>query len=209
MKRLGRWIHTLFAIVGLLAVVGVLVLLSGGISARSEPTRMEAAVALRLRSWGIPASQKERGNPVPRTPEAIEAAMVHWTDHCANCHGTNGDGQTEMGRGLYPRVPDMRLPATQNLSDGSLFYIIEHGVKLTGMPAWGTGTREGETESWKLVHLIRQLPNLTPEQIERMEAMQPVSPTALSEEEQIERFLRGEGDGPKSATAPAPHGGHK
>ena len=52
-----------------------------------------------------------------------------------------------MGRGLYPRAPDMRLAATQNLSDAELFYLIENGIRLTGMPGWGTGTKEGEKSS--------------------------------------------------------------
>jgi hypothetical protein len=46
-----------------------------------------------------------------------------------------------MGRGLYPRAPDMRLPATQRLSDEALFYIIENGIRLTGMPDGAPGRR--------------------------------------------------------------------
>ena len=103
----------------------------------------------------------------------------------------------------------MRLPATQNLSDGTLFHIIEEGVKLTGMPAWGTGTPEGEEASWKLVHFIRHLPNLTPEEIEKMEGMNPKSPVDLSEEEEIRRFLEGEGKAPKPGAKPMKHGGHE
>jgi mono/diheme cytochrome c family protein len=121
MKRFRNWTLILFAVIGLMAVAGLLVLLAGGISAKPEPNRLEAAVALRLRSLAIPASAKNRANPVPRTPEAIDAAIGHWADHCATCHGTNGDGQTEMGRGLYPRPPDMRSASTQNLTDGALF----------------------------------------------------------------------------------------
>ena len=62
---------------------------------------------------------------------------------------------------------------TQALTDGELFSIIEHGIRLTGMPGWGTGTAEGERESWGLVHLVRRLPMLTPEEIERMEGLNP------------------------------------
>jgi len=189
-------------------VAGALAFLSSGISARPEPSAVEAAVAGRLRALAIPSSAKNLRNPVSLDDEVIEAGMAHWADHCALCHANNGDGQTEIGRGLYPRAPDMRLPATQELSDGTLFYIIENGVQLTGMPAWGTGTPEGEQESWKLVHFIRQLPKLTPEQIERMEAMNPRSPESSSEEEEIRRFLEGEGAAPKPGTKPK-HGGHE
>lgn len=207
-KRVGKWLVIAFALVGVATVAGAIAFLASGISARPEPSAFEAAVAGRLRALAIPSSAKNRRNPVSLDDAVIEAGMAHWADHCALCHANNGDGQTEIGLGLYPRAPDMRLPATQELSDGTLFYIIENGVKLTGMPAWGTGTPEGEEESWKLVHFIRQLPKLTPEQIERMEAMNPRSPQSSSEEEEIRRFLEGEGAAPKPGTKPK-HGGHE
>ena len=55
-----------------------------------------------------------------------------------------------MGRRTYPPAPDMRLPATQRLSDGELFYIIENGVRFTVMPAWSGGRAHDEQKSWKL-----------------------------------------------------------
>ena len=70
------------------------------------------------------------------TPEVIAAGMAHYADHCAACHANDGSAETQIGLGMYPRPPDMRQPATQTLTDGELFYIIENGVRLTGMPAW-------------------------------------------------------------------------
>ena len=131
--------------------------------------------------------------------------MEHFADHCAVCHGNDGSGDTEMGRGLYPKVPDMRAAATQSLTDGELFSIIENGIRLTGMPAWSTGTPEGERESWELVHFIRHLTTLTPEEIERMEALNPKSAEQWKEEEEARRFLQGEDVAP--AKTPA-HKGH-
>jgi len=66
-----------------------------------------------------------------------------------------------MGRNLYPRVPDLRLPQTQNLTDGEIHYIIENGVQLTGMPAWGNPHQQLDDDSWKLVLFIRDLRPLT------------------------------------------------
>jgi hypothetical protein len=48
------------------------------------------------------------------------------------CHGPDGSGQTSIGHNLYPKVPDLRLPQTQNLTDGEIRYIIRNGVRLTG-----------------------------------------------------------------------------
>ena len=127
-----------------------------------------------------------------RGSDAAAKALQHYADHCAACHANDGSGDTEIGRGLYPRVSDMRAPETQSLSDGELFSIIEHGIRLTGMPAWGTGTPESERDSWGLVHFIRRLPKLSSDDIERIDALVPKTPAQLKEEEEIRRFLEGE-----------------
>ena len=66
-----------------------------------------------------------------------------------------------MGRSLYPKAPDMRLPRTQDLSDGEIFYFIENGIRLTGMPAGAPARPKANESSWQLVHFIRRLPKLT------------------------------------------------
>jgi mono/diheme cytochrome c family protein len=128
-------------------------------------------------------------------------ALEQYADHCAICHATDGSGDTQIGRALYPRVPDMRGSETQRLTDGELFSIIEHGIRLTGMPAWGTGTPEGEHESWALVRLIRHLPELTPEEVDRIEKLTPRTPAQFKEDEEIRRFLQGEPTVPSAAPA--------
>jgi mono/diheme cytochrome c family protein len=181
--------------VGPLVVAGVLALavfIGGGVSARPEPGGLEGALARTVRDAAIRWHAGGASNPVARTPETLENARHHWADHCASCHGSDGSGNTALGRGLYPRAPDMRLTATQERSDAELFYIIENGVRLTGMAAWGTGTAEGEAESWELVHFIRELPRLTPEDIKAMEAMTPRSLDEVRQELEEERFLRGD-----------------
>jgi mono/diheme cytochrome c family protein len=127
--------------------------------------------------------------------------MAHYADHCAACHANDGSGETEIGRGLYPKAPDMRLPATQSLTDGELFYIIENGVRLTGMPAWSTGHDDGAEATWHLVHFIRELPRLTPEKIDEMKRLNPRSPAEIQQEIEEEKFLHGGGDEPPSPPA--------
>jgi hypothetical protein len=62
-------------------------------------------------------------------------------------------------------------------SQRELFSIIENGVRFTGMPAWSTGTEEGRQATWHLVHFIRELPRLTPEQTEQMKTLNPRTPS--------------------------------
>ena len=204
MKLLTWILFIALALVGVCAIAVGLWLMAGGISARSDPGRVEAMAARRLCSLGIPRAAHDRQNPVAPSREVVRAGMAHFADHCAVCHGNDGSGETEMGRGLYPRPPDMRKGATQALSDGELFYIIENGVRLTGMPAWGTGTPEGEQASWHLVQFIRHLPTLTEDELAEMHAMNPKSADEWRDEEEARRFLEG-GAGATTTPASPPH----
>ena len=129
-------------------------LIRGGFSAAAEPSDFEKVVARGVRNMAIPADAKDQKNPFPATPENVRDGLEHFADHCAECHANDGSGQTEMGPNMYPKAPDMRLPRTQDLTDGELFYIIQNGVRLTGMPAWGSSHTAEDT--WKLVLFIRQ-----------------------------------------------------
>jgi mono/diheme cytochrome c family protein len=170
-----------------------------GFSAREEPTKIEEALALQLRSLATPRDARRLTNPLPSNAGTIRAGMEHFADHCAICHGNDGSGKTAIGRGLYPKPPDLRGSRTQNLSDGELFYIIENGVRLTGMPAFG-GEGSDPNDSWGLVAFIRHLPRLTPAELTRMEQMNPKTAAELEQERAEEEFLRG------GSTAPRPKG---
>lgn len=164
---------------------------ANGFSARSEPSFVEAFAAQQARSMAMPAGAKARPNPVSKSKDVLDEAMAHWADHCAVCHGNDGSGQVEMGRQMYPHAPDMRKEGTQRLTDGELFYIIENGIRLSGMPAWG-GSEAGEKDSWKLVHFIRHLPDLSPSEVAEMEKLNPKGPEDKEQEQQEQQFLNGQ-----------------
>jgi mono/diheme cytochrome c family protein len=187
----------------ILYLVAVIVLAAGlsaaaymfsrGFSARAEPARVEAFIARRLRHFGIPRGAQALRNPVEPGPEVLSRSMAHFADHCASCHGNDGRGATLIGKGLYPKPPDMTADETQHLADGELYYIIENGVRFTGMPAFGEESgNEGNTESWDLVHFIRHLPRISDEELAEMKKMNPKSPMELAREERIRKFLQGD-----------------
>ena len=212
-----RYVVKVLAVIGAIAVAvalaGAMILpamVHRGFSARDEPSAMEARLAKAMRSWSVPARARSLTNPLKDTREVIAAGRAHWADHCYTCHANDGSGGIEMGRHLYPRAPDMRLAATQQLSDGELYYIIQNGIRLTGMPAWGE-MGDADEGSWALVRFIRHLPKLTPQELEEMKSLNPKSPDEINEEQQEQQFLGG-GDGEKLPPAPThatSHGGHK
>ena len=191
--RRGTFLILFVAIVlGLLAAAAVNIL-HDGLSARATPSVLETAIARSARKMAAPSAARFAKNPIADSPEVQREARLHFADHCATCHGNDGSGDTMIGRGLYPKPPDLRASQTQNLSDGDIFWVIENGVRLTGMPAFGgAGPGHGSTDdSWKLVHFIRHLPALTAEERLEMEKYNPKSPDDREEEQQENDFLNG------------------
>jgi len=203
MKKAGWFLLGAISLLVVQALAAAVVLARArGLSAREEPLGIERWVARRVRAGALPSSARDQPNPVPKTQEILAEARAHWADHCASCHANDGSGDTTMGKHMYPPAPDMRAPDTQDLSDGELFYIIQNGIRLTGMPAWGGSDHDAE-DSWKLVHFIRHLPKLTLEERREMEKLNPKGPDERKEEEEEEKFLKGE-DG----NAPQEHHHH-
>jgi mono/diheme cytochrome c family protein len=189
-----RTLVIIIVAVALLALVVALTasLLHDGLSTRAKPGSIEIMVARSVRHLAIPSNARMAQNPVLASPEDLRDARLHFADHCAICHANDGGGETMIGGGLYPKPPDLRLPETQNLTDGELFWIIENGVRFTGMPAFsGGGEHGGMQDSWKLVHFIRHLPHLTVAEHIEMERYNPKGPEDRAEEQQENDFLNG------------------
>lgn len=202
------WKVVLLILAVILAVGAVYatVLVRRGFSARENPSWIEAFAAGMAKSLAVPATYRLK-NPYPATAENLREGEEHFADHCAICHGNDGNGDTLFGKGLYPKPPDMRTSETQNKSDGELYYTIENGVRLSGMPAFGAAPASGDkgtgdAESWKLVLFIRHLPQITSEELEAMKKLNPKTEADRAEEQQEEEFLNG-GETPK-----APAEGH-
>jgi len=165
---------------------------NSGYSAREKPGRLEAFVAEHLRDLATPATAKSLKNPLNPTSLNIAEGRDHFADHCATYHANDGSGQTPIGKNVYPKVPDLRLADTQSMSDGEIFWVIHHGIRFTAMPAWGADDLDKDSDSWKLVHFIRHLPQLTPEELDQMKALNPKTKKDLEEEAAFGQFLQGD-----------------
>jgi predicted CXXCH cytochrome family protein len=163
MKR-RAWIWVVFGTAILASIVYAGVLIDRGFSTGAEPSTIEKFMARTARNLAIPRKARLETNPFEPTANVLKEARESFIARCAVCHGPDGSGQTEVGRNLYPKVPDLRLPLTQNLTDGQLRYIIRNGVRLTGMPGWARPHDEQSDDSWKLVLSIRNLRQLTNEE---------------------------------------------
>ena len=199
MKRGTYVLVILVALAGLVVAVAAR-FLHDGLSARATPTHLEAMAARNVRHMVMPESARQARNPLTANTENLREARLHFADHCATCHANDGSGDTLLGKGMYPKPPDLRLQETQKLSDGELFWVIENGVRFTGMP--GFGTLGAEDDSWKLVLFLRHLPQLTAEERMEMERYNPKGPEDRTEEQQEDDFLNG------APPQPNPQAGH-
>lgn len=179
-----------------------------GLSARDQPSAIETVAARSIRRLAVPRRSRELPNPIAFSPQVFADARAHFADHCATCHANDGSGDTTIGRNLYPKAPDMRLEDTQRMTDGELYFIIQNGIRLSGMPAWGKEGDENDQDGWKLVHFIRHLKDLTPEQLKEMKSMNPKTPEEIEEERQEQELLRG-GAEPKPEPKKRPMPSHK
>jgi hypothetical protein len=91
-------------------------IIRSGFSALDPPSAAETVIARGVRQLAIPSKARDAKNPVESSPKVLEAAMEHFSDHCAICHGNDGKGRTLIGKGLYPKPPDMTLEQTQRLT---------------------------------------------------------------------------------------------
>lgn len=190
MKRALVIVIALFVVALLFGAIAIGSMVRSGLSAHAEPPWIEVVIARSVRHWAVPPDLRAAKNPVPLTPQVLAEARAHFADHCAICHGNDGKGA--LGNRMYPKTPDMTQPGTQSLSDGELFSTIENGIRLSGMPGFGSGTAESAYGSWTLVHFIRHLPKLTPKEMAEMQKLNPKSPAEWKQMQAEEAFLAGD-----------------
>jgi mono/diheme cytochrome c family protein len=131
-------------------------------SAEKPPSRMEKKIATFALNKSVERRAPNRTNPLPATPENLRRGLAHFRENCVLCHGAPGVDPGEIGQGLNPGAPDLTLPRVQARTDGQLFWLVDEGIKMTGMPAFGP--THDENEIWKIVAFLRHLPEITPEE---------------------------------------------
>lgn len=170
MKNSHAIAWTVLALAAIIAFYGLSVV-RRGFSAKDQPSALEVILARSVRNFSLTVNARNQHNPFPASSENLHEGMEHFADHCAFCHATDGSGNSETGRNLYPRPPDLRQAQTQRLTDGEIYSIIANGVRLTGMPA----SDHEPDDNWRLVLFIRHLPQLSPDERREMEHINPNS----------------------------------
>ncbi len=143
----------------MLGVIGAMLGASlSGCTADKQPSQEESNLANAAKDVAIPLEAGKKTNPLPETDEVVSQGQEVFLGSCAQCHGADGRGDTNIGRNMAPPAMDLSSHHVQHWSDAELFWIIQNGVRLTGMPSWKSSISENDT--WKLARFIHNLPRL-------------------------------------------------
>jgi mono/diheme cytochrome c family protein len=138
--------------------------------ARCESGASSSPIARNPRSIKAHAADIE-APPGLDDPAKILIGVAHFAAHCAVCHGAPGVPQGEMARGLNPLPPDLGKTVPL-LSSAEIFWVLKHGIRMTGMPAW---SHHSDEELWATVAFLQKLPGMNEEDYGKlvMGTMQP------------------------------------
>jgi mono/diheme cytochrome c family protein len=136
--------------------ISMMLVVIGGCTANKKPSKMETTLANMAKDVVIPIEAENKISPQSVSAVAAIEGRKLYLQSCAICHGTDGHGHTGLGRGMYPPAMDLTSPHVQHWTNAELFWIIQNGVRLTGMPSWKATI--GEDDTWKLVNFMRSLP---------------------------------------------------
>ncbi|HEY6065020.1 MAG TPA: cytochrome c [Thermoanaerobaculia bacterium] len=128
-------------------------------SAEKPPSKLERDLATFALNRSVLRRAPNAKNPLPMSADNLRGGLAHYRENCLVCHGAPGVDPGEIGQGLNPGAPDLTLSRVQARTDGQLFWIVDEGIKMTGMPAFGP-THE-ENEIWQIVSFVRHLPEIS------------------------------------------------
>jgi len=135
-----------------------LAFLMSACTAHEKPSTVETALANMAKDIVIPIEAESLKNPLHSDQQIVSQGQQIYQQACAICHGADGHGETTLGQAMYPPVMDLTSPHVQHWNDSQMFWIIQNGVRMTGMASWkGAISRE---DTWKLVIFIHHLPEL-------------------------------------------------
>lgn len=167
-KRTAKAI--LWSVVGTLVVILVVVLIvpyTGAIDVAATQPHLPAVhwylETIQARSVAAAAEGIEPPTDLA-SPQRVTRGLVAYHEMCVGCHGAPGVEPGWMGQGLNPGPPELWEEGEREIGHGQAardYRVIEHGIRMTGMPALAPS--HGEEEIWDLVAFLQHLPDMSPE----------------------------------------------
>lgn len=155
-------------------LVGIVLLIGAGVAyIYSGGYNVAASVPhTALGKWVLHTTMK---NSVRAHAQSVQAPQLtdqmafdgarDFDEDCAMCHGAPGVEPKEVAKGMLPQPPDLK-EAAEEMTPAQIFWVVKHGLKMTGMPAWGE--IDPDPELWKVVAFVTRIPQISPQQYQRL-----------------------------------------
>ena len=145
----------------IIVVAGLLAAQTGYVDFRADqqPSALEAKVAMKAVDASTDRHASKTSNPIPVNEENLVAGAKIYLNNCAGCHGEPSNPEGEFGRSFNPQVPQF-FKYPPDMSDNENFYVVQHGIRWTGMPAWDHTLSTAQT--WEVVTFLSAIGKLPP-----------------------------------------------
>lgn len=177
MRTSTRWLLAATALVA----AGAGFVVSGLYDVSATDEHLPHTYALIRETMQRSIERRARGIAAPElgAPAQVQSGLAIFRVHCVQCHGAPGVAPEPFSLGLRP-LPRPLVRSGMERSPSFLFWVIKHGIKMTGMPAWDF--RMSDDDIWALVAFLRELPALTPAQYAERAAAARAPPPAQRDE---------------------------
>lgn len=170
MKRRTELVFVVIAVLVVIAIgLGIFAgtgLYDIGADARHWPLTYNILQTVRDRS--IRARSKDLRPPNLKDPQLVLKGAGQYAAMCTGCHLAPGKENSEVREGMYPQPPNL---SKVRVDPRDAFWVIKHGIKMSGMPAWGDS--HDDTTIWSVVAFLQKLPQLTPQQYQDIVSKAP------------------------------------
>jgi mono/diheme cytochrome c family protein len=170
-----RFFSGFIAAIVIIFLAGFLWLRSGRLDPRADAPEngLERAVAMPALDAAVRRHAPQVRNPIDATDVNLAAGMKVYQNACAGCHGDISHPHAAFGDSFYPRAPQFMEDAP-DMPENQNFYIVQHGIRLSGMPAWRSSLKE--EEMWQVTTFLSHMDKLPPQVAEQWKAMAAAGP---------------------------------
>lgn len=158
MKRFLLGVLVTLIVLGLGAYV---YLKMGFLNTRADagPSGLETRLAMSFLDASVGRNAPDRRSPVEASEANLSGGMKLYRTNCSRCHGAPEHPEKKFGHPFYPPAPNF-LDEAPDMPENQNFYIIKHGIRWTGMPAWGSAL--SDSEIWEITTFLSHMNKLPP-----------------------------------------------
>ncbi len=147
----------------LVGLLGAYLILRSGLipaNADAKPGGLELWAAGTSLDATLRSKAPKGPNPVALTDANLAAGIALYGQHCAICHGTSAGASSAspVAKGLYPAPPQLADEGVEDDPEGVTYWKIKHGIRLTGMPSWGSSLTDQQI--WTLALFLKHMDKL-------------------------------------------------